>query len=77
MANAARVQPKTKLSAGARALAAWAKKKGYESFAAAGKALDVPWHRYRRWELGECVPLMNDAIMLEKRCGIATSSWME
>jgi hypothetical protein len=75
MANAAKAQ--AKVSKGARALAAWAKKNGYASFAAAGRALDVPWHRYRRWETGECVPLVTDAVMLEKKCGIPTSAWFE
>jgi len=59
------------------ALVAWAEKNGHDSYVAAGNALGVPWHRYRRWELGECVPLMADAIMLEKKCGIATSAWAE
>lgn len=53
----------------------WRTKQKLASFAAAGRELGVPWFRYRRWELGECVPHGVDMAMLEKRCGVSTDAW--
>jgi hypothetical protein len=53
----------------------WRAAQKLETYAAAGRKLDVPWFRYRRWEIGECVPLGADMAMLEKKCGVPTDAW--
>lgn len=53
----------------------WRKAKKLPSYAAAGRALGVPWNRYRRWELGEHAPLIEDMMMLRRRCGIPARAW--
>lgn len=80
MANGTSTAPRKtrapKRSEGARLLEAWREKRKLATWVAAAAALDVPWHRYRRWELGECVPLMGDALMLERKCGIEQGAWL-
>lgn len=71
-----RKSPRAKRSEGARLLEKWREKRNLDTWVAAGEALGVPWHRYRRWELGECVPLMGDSIMIEKKTGIEQGAWL-
>ena len=58
---------RARADAAAEQLKKWREQKKLRSFAAAGRELNVPWSRYGRWELGECVPLGADMAMLEKK----------
>ncbi len=60
---------------GGQWLKTWRKKKKLPSFQAAAKVLGVPWHRYRRWEIGQCVPNMDACLMLSKETGCPITIW--
>ena len=78
MAGSKATRPDARDNKGARLLRAWAKKHGHdESFVALGKALDRPWHRCRRWYLGENTPGAMDVVMLKEKCGIPEGAWFE
>lgn len=53
----------------------WRMKLGLTSYAGAAEVLCIPWHRYRRWELGECIPGINGLILLKEKCAIPVGAW--
>ena len=53
----------------------WRERLGLDSYASAAEVLCIPWHRYRRWELGVCVPSVDGLILLKEKCAIPVVAW--